>query len=131
MAELALTCPAGAETAEGAQSRGGDYALSWTGPPGATFRLVELPGSGDLATRYEGPELGTTITGRTEGHYEYRVGVVHDGDVTQWSEPCTMRVEPYPLSLALTFFAFGLVVTAATAAVIIVGHRAHRRGEIG
>jgi hypothetical protein len=130
MAELELTCPEGAHTPEGA-NKGGDFALSWGGPDGGTFRLVEKEAHGDEMIVYEGPQLGSTVTGRTEGDYTYRVGLVDNGDVTRWSEPCDVLVRPYPLSLAFVFFGFGLVVTVATVTLIVRGHRAHRRGDIG
>jgi hypothetical protein len=127
--DLTIACPAGADTAEGAR-KSGDYAIGWSGPEGANYRLVEHAADGkDIL--YEGPQLGSTVTGRLEGDYHYEVGLLEGGDVTHWSERCTVKVDPYPLSLALTFFAFGLVVTVATVALVIRGHRAHRRGEIG
>ena len=75
--------------------------------------------------------MGSTVTGRREGDYHYQVGVLQDGKVSHWSEGCTVLVRPYSLSLAFTFFAFGLVVTLATIALVVKGHRAHRRGELG
>ncbi len=131
MSELTITCPRGADTHEGAQ-RSGDFALSWTGPDGAVFRLVERPGADDaVTTLYEGPQRGSTVTGRTGGEYGYQVALVEDGVERAWSEPCSVLVVPYPLSLAFVFFGFGLVVTLATVVLIVRGHRAHRRGELG
>ena len=45
--------------------------------------------------------------------------------------PCVVKVRPYPLTLALSFFFVGSLVTLATVIVILRGHRAHKRGEIG
>lgn len=130
MADVAITCPAGADTPEGA-SRGGDYALSWTGPAGAEFKLVETAAEGEPVTLYQGPQLGSAVTGRTRGDYVYNVGLLHEGEVTKWSEPCRVLVTPYPLAVAFVFFGFGLVVTLATIALVVRGHLAHKRGEIG
>ena len=129
MAELQITCPEDADTEAGA-SKTGAFHLSWTGPEGASYRLVETAG-GEDTTVYDGPQLGSSITGRTEGDYAYAVGLVEEGEVSSWSEPCTVLVRPYPLSLALMFFVFGLTVAAATVALVVRGHRAHRRGELG
>lgn len=129
MADPELSCPPGADTLDGA-SKSGDYTLRWTGDDGAVFRLVERTPDGEH-TLYEGPDFGSTVTGRTEGRYDYHVGVVQDGTVTRWSESCGVVVAPYPLSVAFAFFGFGLVVTIATVTLIVRGHRAHKRGEIG
>lgn len=130
MAELVITCPSGADTPEGA-SKGGDYALSWIGPKGGEFQLVETPAGGEPLTLYQGQELGSAVTGRAEGDYQYNVGLVEHGQVTTWSEPCRVLVTPYSLPVAFSFFAFGLIVTLSTIALVVSGHRAHRRGEIG
>lgn len=114
---LALTCPEG-------PSDTGAYRLSWTGPKDAEF-VVEETGPEGTERVYEGPNLATTVSGRVEGTYAYRVGA---GEA--WSSTCEVLVDPPALSTALTFFGFGLFVVAATVLLVVRGHRAHRRGEI-
>lgn len=138
MGDLALTCPTG----EGASATNetGAFVLRWTGALGARFRLVEASSEGAVPggeVIYEGPQLASTVTGRPRGEYWYSVAELQPGaagkeaSVTRWSEPCQVRVEPYPLEVAGLFFAFGLVVSAATIALVVRGHRAHRRGLLG
>lgn len=121
MQELSLQCPP-------ELSDTGAYRISWNGPEDALFRLEE---NGELL--YEGPELATTVSGRTPSDYVYRVGLVESptGTVGSWSSRCSVTVSPPPLSLALGFFSVGFVVFVALLVVVIRGHRAHRRGEIG
>jgi hypothetical protein len=133
MADVSVKCPAGADTPEGANEVGA-FRLTWEGPRDAEFRLVErgVPGDPSVGSvLYQGPQRASTVTGRPEGDYWYAVGVVDDGHVTQWSDPCLVTVRPYPLAVAGAFFAFGLFVTVATVTLVVRGHRAHKRGEIG
>jgi hypothetical protein len=126
MPRLDLTCPQGADTEIGA-NRDGSYRVAWKGAGGAGVELVETGPLGKQVI-YRGPEDASTITGRPEGDYQYRVAVV--GQLESSAE-CTVKVRPYSLSLALGFFAVGLAVTLFTIGVILRGHRAHRRGELG
>jgi len=123
MGELSVQCPGGSDT--------GAFRIAWQGPDGATFRLVEQSPHGGEKTLYEGSELASTVSGRGAGVYSYRVGVAQPGAVASWSAPCTVQVAPPSFALALSFFATGLLICAATIFVIIRGHRAHRRGELG
>jgi hypothetical protein len=137
MAELVLTCPGG----EGAStSETGAFVIRWNGAIGARFRLVEASSEAavpDGQVLYEGPQLASTVTGRPQGEYWYGVAELApdaaggEAAVTRWSEACHVRVEPYPLEIAGLFFAFGLAVSAATIALVVRGHRAHRRGLLG
>lgn len=130
MGPLTITCPVGAATLEGA-SRSGDYQIVWDGPAGATFRLIESADpTASPQILYEGPQRASTVTGRAQGDFFYQVGLVEAGAVTQWSEHCEVKVRPYPLGVAFTFFGLGLTVTLATVLVVVLGHRAHRRGEL-
>jgi hypothetical protein len=119
-----LTCPADPSTT-------GAYRLSWQGPGGGEFQLEERGEAGDFEILYSGPDVASTVTGRGEGEYTYRVGAVAGEGVIAYSEPCVVAVEPPSLGLALALFAVGLAVTGSTVALILRGHAAHRRGEIG
>jgi hypothetical protein len=118
-----LTCPEDS-------SATGAFTLGWSGPEGATYRLEES-GGGVEGALYEGADLGTTITGRRPGRYDYRVGVVEGGDVEAWSEGCSVEVAPPSLGLALALFAAGGLTTLLTVVAVLTGHRAHRRGQLG
>jgi len=124
MGKLLLTCPT-------APSDTGAYRLHWETPTGNTlagqgqvFRLEE-----NGALLYRGPQTATTVSGRPEGDYAYRVGVVAGREVAEWSVPCTVAVRPPSLGLAAGLFSLGLLVFVATVVLVVRGHRAHRRGS--
>jgi hypothetical protein len=119
-----LTCPADPSTT-------GAYQLSWQGSGGAEFQLEERGEAGDFEILYSGPDVASTVTGRGEGEYTYRVTELVAEGPGATSEPCVVAVEPPSLGLALALFAVGLAVTGSTVALILRGHAAHRRGEIG
>ncbi|MEQ9324400.1 MAG: hypothetical protein RIF41_34875 [Polyangiaceae bacterium] len=124
-----VTCPAGADTEEGA-NRSGAYRIAWDAPEGVVTRLTETSARG-VTTLYEGPDHATTITGRGGGDYHYQVAQVRDGLAREASSGCRVLVRPYPIEVALGFFGVGLTVTLLTVALVVVGHRAHKRGDIG
>ena len=123
MADLFIHCPGASDT--------GAYRIEWQGPEAIVYRLIETDPSGADHTLYEGSELASTVSGRMEGPHTYRVGVLQAGGTRQWSDPCIVDVQPPSMGLALLLFAVGLLVCLATVAVIVRGHRAHRRGAIG
>lgn len=110
-----LTCPT-------EPSLTGAYRLSWEGSAGATFKLVE-----NGALLYEGPDAATTVTGRPAGRYEYALSV---GDGAASAASCVVEVAPPPMSQALGLLSVGALVFLATLALVVLGHRAHRR-EVG
>ena len=120
--KVVVQCPGTSQT--------GAYRIAWEGPEGSDGAVYRVE-SGEGVV-YEGGDLATTVTGRLAGSVEYRVGVVGtSGAVSGWSDPCVVDVRPPSMELALSLLATGFVVFAATAAVVVVGHRKHRRGEIG
>lgn len=127
--EHVVSCPEGADTEEGA-NRSGAYKIAWEAPDGVVTRLIETSAHG-VITLYEGPDRATSVTGRKEGDYHYQVAQVRDGLALQPSPGCRVLVRPYPLEVALGFFGVGLTVTLLTVALVVVGHRAHKKGEIG
>jgi hypothetical protein len=108
----------------------GAFRLSWRGPQNGLFRLTEEGPAGRLIL-YEGEDRASTVTGRRAGDYAYRVGVLDGAEFTRWSDPCFVTVKPPSLGAAFALFGVGLFVTLATAWLVVRGHRAHRRGEIG
>jgi hypothetical protein len=124
-----VTCPEDAGTIDGA-NRSGAFKIAWEAPEGIVTRLTETSADG-VVTIYEGPDRATTITGRREGDYHYQVAQVRDGLALEPSEGCRVLVRPYSMTVAFGFFAAGLIVTALTVVLVVAGHRAHRRGELG
>lgn len=123
MAGLDLSCPA-------TPSDTGAYRLSWNGPAGAEYRLTENAGDGSRIV-YEGPDTASTVTGRGEGDYTYRLEVLAPGGAPGGSASCSVEVAPPSLSLAFGLFGLGLFICLATITLITRGHRRHRRGELG
>lgn len=124
-AAITLDCPRGSDT--------GAYRIAWKlgGEPGAEtaaaprFRLEE-----NGVQLYEGPHQATSVSGRPRGEYAYRVAVLRTGsEEPTWSDACTVGVTPPSMALALSLFGTGLVVFIATVVLVVLGHRAHRRGE--
>lgn len=118
----------------------GYYTLSWTAPPDAapdalTFELVEATDAAftDTHLRYRGPDLATTISGKPEGTYYYRVRLA-GADTAQarpWSNVHRVVVAHHPLRRAFAFLILGAVVFAATLGMILYGHTHERRAILG
>lgn len=116
----------------------GYYTLSWTLPAGTDgdeaplFELVETSDAGfaDAHPRYRGPDLATTISGKADGTYFYRVRLVGEaaGRAGAWSNTHRVVVAHHPLSRAFAFLIVGALVFAATLGVILYGHHRERRG---
>ena len=107
------------------RSRDGFYQLHWAGPEGGEYELQEAH-QGDFAaprTLYRGPDRATTLTGRPDGEYHYRLRHLGADGPGPWSETLRVEVDHHPLSRALLFFAMGGLVFLATLAAILVGNR--------
>ena len=114
VAEPHLECPGGSDN-------DGAYALKWSGT-GTHWQLQE-----NGLVLYDGPDTGTTVTGRAAGKYEYRAGIVKDdGSVGAWSKPCTVQVDPPSLALAFGLAGIGAVVFIATITMLRIGDRRTR-----
>jgi len=109
-----LECPGGPDN-------DGAYALRWDGA-GTHWQLQE-----NGLVLYDGPDTGTTVTGRPAGTYEYRAAMVKDdGAVGAWSAPCVVHVEPPSLALAFGLAGIGAVVFIATITMLRIGDRRAR-----
>lgn len=119
MLEPSLTCPE-------SESDTGAYRIAWQSDGGTVVRIEE---NGTLL--YEGSEDATTVSGRPAGEYVYRIGQVETNGQTAWIDSCRVTVSPPSLTLAISLFGIGLAVFASVLFVVVRGHRAHQRGELG
>lgn len=104
----------------------GFYSLNWRADDFDNFELQEAADQAfaRTSTIYRGPDLATSISGRSDGDYFYRLrGITTDGTTGPWSDTVKVTVRHHPLSRALLFFAAGAVVFFATLFVIISGPR--------
>lgn len=135
---LALLCllnsPAGAGEpplleANPETSREGYYQLEWSYEgDGAVdaYELQEAPDSGfeDPRTIYRGQDRATTMSGRDNGEYHYRVRAeLAETGTTEWSEPVNVTVAHHSLMNAWLLFSLGGLVFLATVGVIVAGTR--------
>ena len=111
-----LHCP-------GSTSDTGAYRITWSGAEGVEVRVEE-----NGALLYQGTQEATTVSGRPEGDYVYRIAVAESPSF--WTDSCTVTVSPPSLALAFLLFGVGLTVFASLLVVVVRGHRAHRRGEL-
>lgn len=109
MSGLELVCPSG-------PSDTGAFRISWSGSEGRDVRLEE-----NETLLYAGPDEATTVSGRPEGEYSYRIGYGDSGEV--WADSCRVAVSPPPLSLAFSLFGVGLIVFLSLLVVVVRGHR--------
>jgi hypothetical protein len=93
--------------------------------PDLEFELQQStrPDFKNTKTLYQGPDLGTVVTGLAEGNYFYRVReVTGEGTAGEWTEPLTVRVV-YPGRRAVTLLlVLGSCVLMATLAAVGFGH---------
>jgi len=114
------------------ESEEGKAVLQWapsTGAAGPDLEFV-LQQSRDAAFSdpkklYEGPDLGTVVTGLAEGDYFFRVREAMDSTpaTKDWSETLTVRVKYPERRSVVLLMALGLVVFVGTVAAIVIGHR--------
>jgi len=107
----------------------GYYQVVWESTSYPT-RLVESPDDtfDDAQIVYEGIDIASTMSGKPDGDYFYRLeSVAPDGAVSVVSNTLKVTVDHHSLSRALTFFAIGAVVFVATLGLIIFGDRRGRR----
>ncbi|MCA8944010.1 MAG: fibronectin type III domain-containing protein [Planctomycetes bacterium] len=98
---------------------------------GARFELEELHDDDAPMVLDVGGHLATSLSGRDDGRYRYRVRAVGaDGSRGEFSAPVERVVAHHPLGLALGLFAVGAVVFVATAGVVLVGHRRARATDV-
>jgi hypothetical protein len=109
----------------------GFYTLSWPPlSPGGTQSLFELAEStsldfSDERVVYRGPDEATTVSGKPDGIYYYRIRTVSavDEPVSSWSQPHEVSVQHHSLRRAFSFLGVGAFVFIATLVLIVQGHR--------
>lgn len=92
--------------------------LAWPGVPGKSFVLEEND-AGVWRVIYQGPDRATTLSGRPDGRYEFRLKA--DGQFV--TTPLSLTIEHHPLSRAWMFFGIGAVMFVLLLAVLIRGSR--------
>jgi hypothetical protein len=106
-------------------SRDGVFQLTWADRGTVILEEARRPDFSDARPIYTGNDNGTTLSGKSDGDYYYRVR----GTLIDAIAEGEMRVEVrhHPLSRALGFFALGAVVFIATVTLIVRGGRAEER----
>ena len=112
-----------------ASASAGYFALGWstnTGNGVPEFEVQESTTENfeNARTIYTGPDTGTTLSGRADGTFYYRVRA-GTGD---WSAIHSVTVEHHPLGRAFAFLGLGAIVFLSTAALILLGTRKERLG---
>ena len=142
---LSLLPAAGAAGLEAKPSRSTDgvYQLSWESKGKVLLEEARDPGFTDSRIVYRGRDQATTLTGRRDGVYYYRLspdsstppgratagGRDRDVDVDRSAVPLQVRVEHHSLLRALSVFAVGLGVFGATVWLVLAGPQEGVPGE--
>lgn len=71
---------------------------------------------------YRGPDTATSISGKRDGVYYYRLSVYKSDKPVHTSKTITVEVSHHSLDRALRFMAVGAVVFLATSFMILAGH---------
>lgn len=111
----------------------GYYQLTWQADHDvAAYQIQEAtePDFSNASLLYQGQDLATVVTGRSDGDYYYRARVMDaQGVAGQWSTTTEVKVEHHPLTRAFGFFTVGAVVFIAIFIAIAVGNRKQRGRE--
>lgn len=123
--------------AKPSRSTDGVYQLSWQSTGEVVLEEARDPGFTDSRIVYRGRDQATTLTGRRDGVYYYRLSPAagapaagagassEDGRPAAGAErsaiPVQVRVEHHSLLRALGVFAVGLAVFAATVRLVLAG----------
>ena len=107
---------------------GGYYQLSWENGRDATAFQLQESRSAEFSQPkviYQGGDLASVISGRSDGEYHYRIRQVDEEGkpATAWGEPLQVTVKHHSLGRAFVFFALGLVVFVITLVAILRGSR--------
>jgi hypothetical protein len=72
---------------------------------------------------YKGADSATTISGKPDGKWYYRVRALRDGQPGPWSETVEVTVAHHSLSRALMFLTIGVIVFISIVITVIRGSR--------
>lgn len=92
--------------------------LAWSNVEGESFVLEENV-SGNWRPVYDGPDRATTLSGRADGDFTFRLKA--DGQLV--GDPISFTVAHHPLSRAWAFFAVGAAMFVALVGVLLRGSR--------
>ncbi|WP_020399722.1 hypothetical protein [Kordiimonas gwangyangensis] len=92
--------------------------LAWPNVEGKSFVLEENV-SGNWRPVYDGPDRATTLSGRADGDFTFRLKA--DGQLV--GDPMSFTVAHHPLSRAWAFFAVGAAMFVALVGVLLRGSR--------
>ncbi len=129
---MPLAVPASAEnvatlSADPARSTDGVYQLEWTASGPVRIEESAEPDFRDVAVVYEGTDRATTLSGRLDGVYHYRLRSPAQPGAAAGAPsevpPVRVEVVHHPLSRAFGFFLLGLVVFASTVGLVLFGDR--------
>ena len=107
----------------------GFYSLQWNttdSEAGVEYNFLvqeaNTPSFDDARTIYSGTDLATTLSGKQDGTLYYRVRIVDNLAVSEWSNIHQVEVAHHSLQRAFFFLGLGAVVFLATTVAILRGH---------
>jgi hypothetical protein len=103
----------------------GFFQLTWTSDGPVQLQESRQPDFSAARVIYAGADAARVISGKPDGDWYYRVRPAGTQVTAPWSEPIRITVAHHSLGRALTFFAVGAIVFAATLGLIIHGSRQH------
>jgi len=134
--------PAGAQAlvpelrVDSAVATAGYYRLSWRPADitvsGLEYQLQESTSPDFLraSTIYQGPDLASVLSGRSDALRYYRIRSLRNGQAASpWSTPLQVETRHHPLARAIGFFVFGAFVFVSTLLLVVRGSRAIPEGR--
>ena len=103
----------------------GFFQLTWTSEGPVELQESRQPDFSAARVIYAGADRARVISGKPDGDWYYRVRPAGNPVSAPWSEPIHVTVAHHSLGRALTFFAVGAIVFAATLGLIVRGSRQH------
>ncbi len=103
----------------------GVVTLAWVADGEAEGLEYELQQSEDAnftgaVTRYQGPDMGSVLTGFQEREYHFRVREI--GPAAEWSAPVSVKITYMEKSRVILLLWLGGFVFVATVGTLLVGH---------
>ncbi len=136
---MATALPVPEIKADTEMATAGYYRLEWQSSheralENARYRVQESFRADFLSADilYEGPDLATVLSGKTDGTRFYRVQL-RDGqqEASQWSTPVRVETRHHPFGRAMLFFSLGALVFLMTLILVLAGARFGNNGRQG